>query len=176
MAATTCREGRTSRPAMASQARVSVSRSGRYQVSIAAVDIGTGARTVLLATAAEALGVPASAIDLLIGDSALPPAMIAGGSMGTASWTWAVIKACRSLREQVRARDGAVPPGGSPRTPPPRRSSATTPITTWPDTTSRRGRRHQPRGFLAPRHAEHRRASRATVRDGRRTGHPLGVI
>jgi xanthine dehydrogenase YagR molybdenum-binding subunit len=98
--------------AMASQARVSLSRSGRYQVSIAAVDIGTGARTALLAVAAEALGVPASAIDLLIGDSALPPAMIAGGSMGTASWSWAVVKACRSLREQVRARDGAVPPGG----------------------------------------------------------------
>jgi xanthine dehydrogenase YagR molybdenum-binding subunit len=98
--------------AMASQARVSLSRSGRYQVSIAAVDIGTGARTALLAVAAEALGVPASAVDLLIGDSALPPAMIAGGSMGTASWSWAVVKACRSLREQVRARDGAVPPGG----------------------------------------------------------------
>jgi Molybdopterin-binding domain of aldehyde dehydrogenase len=58
------------------------------------------------------LGVPAAAIDLRIGDSALPPAMIAGGSMGTASWTWAVIKACRALRDQVRARDGAVPPGG----------------------------------------------------------------
>jgi xanthine dehydrogenase YagR molybdenum-binding subunit len=98
--------------AVASQARVSLSRSGRYQVSIAAVDIGTGARTALLAVAAEALGVPASAVDLLIGDSALPPAMIAGGSMGTASWSWAVVKACRSLREQVRARDGAVPPGG----------------------------------------------------------------
>ena len=42
---------------------------------------------------------PAAAIDLRIGDSALPPAMIAGGSMGTASWTWAVIKACRALRE-----------------------------------------------------------------------------
>ncbi len=98
--------------AMASQARVSVSRFGRYQVSIAAVDIGTGARTALLAVAAEALGVPEAAIDLSIGDSALPPAMIAGGSMGTASWSWAVLKACRSLREQVRARDGAVPPGG----------------------------------------------------------------
>jgi xanthine dehydrogenase YagR molybdenum-binding subunit len=98
--------------AMASQARVSVSESGRYQVSIAAVDIGTGARTALLAVAAEALGVPAAAIDLLIGDSALPPAMIAGGSMGTASWSWAVVKACRSLRDQIRARDGAVPPGG----------------------------------------------------------------
>jgi xanthine dehydrogenase YagR molybdenum-binding subunit len=98
--------------AMASQARASVSRTGRYQVSIAAVDIGTGARTALLAVAAEALGVPETAIDLRIGDSALPPAMIAGGSMGTASWSWAVVKACRSLREQVRARDGAVPPGG----------------------------------------------------------------
>ena len=98
--------------AMASQARVAVSAAGRYQVSIAAVDIGTGARTALLAVAAEALGVPPAAIDLRIGDSALPPAMIAGGSMGTASWTWAVIKACRSLRDQIRSRDGAVPPGG----------------------------------------------------------------
>ena len=97
---------------MASQARVTVSQAGRYQVSIAAVDIGTGARTALLAVAAEALGVPEAAIDLRIGDSALPPAMIAGGSMGTASWSWAVVKACRSLRAQVRVRDGAVPPGG----------------------------------------------------------------
>jgi xanthine dehydrogenase YagR molybdenum-binding subunit len=101
--------------AMPSQARVTVSQSGRYQVLIAAADIGTGARTALLAVAAEALGVPAAAIDLRIGDSALPPAMIAGGSMGTASWTWAVIKACRALRDQVRARDGAVPPGGPQR-------------------------------------------------------------
>jgi xanthine dehydrogenase YagR molybdenum-binding subunit len=98
--------------AMPSQARVTVSQAGRYQVLIAAADIGTGARTALLAVAAEALGVPAAGIDLRIGDSTLPPAMIAGGSMGTASWTWAVIKACRALRDQVRARDGAVPPGG----------------------------------------------------------------
>jgi xanthine dehydrogenase YagR molybdenum-binding subunit len=98
--------------AMASQARVTVSASGRYQVSIAAVDIGTGARTALLTVAAEALGVGPEAIDLRIGDSALPPAMIAGGSMGTASWSWAVAKACQALREQVRARDGHVPAGG----------------------------------------------------------------
>src|SRR5260370_20858147 len=97
---------------MAWQARAAVSAAGRYQVSIAAVDIGTGAGRALLAVAAEALGVPPAAIDLRIGDSALPPAMIAGGSMGTASWTWAVVKACRSLRDQIRSRDGAVPPGG----------------------------------------------------------------
>ena len=62
--------------------------------------------------AADALGVPGRAVDVRIGDSALPPAMIAGGSMGTASWSWAVVKACRALREQIRARDGAVPPDG----------------------------------------------------------------
>ena len=82
---------------MASQARVSASRSGRYQVSIAAVDIGTGARTALLAVAAEALAVPEAAVDVHIGDSALPPAMIAGGSMGTASWSWAVVRVPRLL-------------------------------------------------------------------------------
>ena len=41
--------------AMPSQARVTVSQAGRYQVLIAAADIGTGARTALLAVAAEAL-------------------------------------------------------------------------------------------------------------------------
>ena len=98
--------------AMASQAQASIDSAGRYQVSIAAVDIGTGARTALLAIAAEALGVPADEVCLSIGDSALPPAFIAGGSMGNASWSWAVTDACRALREQIRARDGAIPPDG----------------------------------------------------------------
>jgi xanthine dehydrogenase YagR molybdenum-binding subunit len=98
--------------AMASQALASVDNTGRYRVSIAAVDIGTGARTALLAIAAEALGVPADEVTLSIGDSALPRAFIAGGSMGNASWSWAVTGACRALREQIRARDGAIPPGG----------------------------------------------------------------
>jgi xanthine dehydrogenase YagR molybdenum-binding subunit len=98
--------------AMASEARASITNAGRYEVSIAAVDIGTGARTVLLAVAAEALGVPQASVEVHIGDSDLPPAMIAGGSMGTASWTWAVISACRALRDQLRDRDGVVPPSG----------------------------------------------------------------
>ena len=98
--------------AMPSQALATIDGTGQYQVSIAAVDIGTGARTALLAIAADALGVAADDVTLRIGDSALPPAMIAGGSMGTASLSWAVIEACRALREQIRARDGAIPPGG----------------------------------------------------------------
>jgi xanthine dehydrogenase YagR molybdenum-binding subunit len=87
-----------------SQARATVDGAGRYQVSIAAVDIGTGARTALLLVAAEALGVSPDAVDLRIGDTAYGEAMVAGGSMGTASWSWAIVKACRALREQVEAR------------------------------------------------------------------------
>jgi xanthine dehydrogenase YagR molybdenum-binding subunit len=35
-----------------------------------------------------------------VGDSDFPPAMLAGGSMGTASWGSAVVKACRTLRAE----------------------------------------------------------------------------
>ncbi len=99
--------------ALPSSARVTADDSGRFEVSIAAVDIGTGARTALLLIAAEALDVPTEAVEMRIGDSSLPDAMIAGGSMGTASWTWAIVKVCRALRERIeRDHDGTVPPGG----------------------------------------------------------------
>ncbi|GAA2268156.1 xanthine dehydrogenase [Streptomyces ruber] len=95
-----------------SDAAVSVSVDGRYSVSIAAVDVGTGARTMLRSVAARELGVPASAVEIRIGDSCLPRAVVAGGSMGTSSWSWAVIAACRDLRRRVRERGGVVPVTG----------------------------------------------------------------
>ena len=95
-----------------SQAQVSIDDAGRFEVSIGAIDIGTGARTMLSIVASEALEVPRSAIDIRIGDSALPEAMIAGGSMGTPSWTWAVIKACRALKDRIAEHAGIVPAGG----------------------------------------------------------------
>lgn len=98
--------------ARASRARAEATADGHYDVSIAAVDIGTGARTALLWVAASALGVPPDQVTVHIGDSTLPEAMIAGGSMGNASWSWAVTEACRALREQIAARDGAIPAGG----------------------------------------------------------------
>jgi xanthine dehydrogenase YagR molybdenum-binding subunit len=70
---------------------------GGFVVRIAAADIGTGARTALTAIAAEALDAPASRVRLEIGDSSLPRAFVAGGSMGTASWGSAVVKACEDL-------------------------------------------------------------------------------
>jgi xanthine dehydrogenase YagR molybdenum-binding subunit len=70
---------------------------GHFEVGVAAADIGTGARTVLTQIAAETLGVGVGAVEMLIGDSALPPGPVAGGSAGTASWGSAVAGACRAL-------------------------------------------------------------------------------
>jgi xanthine dehydrogenase YagR molybdenum-binding subunit len=70
---------------------------GSYLVGIAAADIGTGARTVLTQIAADALEVPLERVRVEVGDSLLPPAGVAGGSMGTTSWGAAVIAACRAL-------------------------------------------------------------------------------
>ena len=76
-------------------------RAFRYEqavvIRIAAADIGTGARTVLTQIAAEALGVPPGQVRVELGDSDLPRAWLAGGSMGTASWGSAVVKACEDL-------------------------------------------------------------------------------
>ncbi|MGX6605802.1 xanthine dehydrogenase family protein molybdopterin-binding subunit [Micromonosporaceae bacterium Da 78-11] len=70
---------------------------GDFEVSVAASDIGTGARTILTQIAADALGVAADRVRVRIGDSTLPRASGAGGSSGSASWGWAVTGACRAL-------------------------------------------------------------------------------
>jgi xanthine dehydrogenase YagR molybdenum-binding subunit len=98
--------------AMPSKATVAVDADGWYRVDIDAVDIGTGARTALALVAAEALGVPDDVVDVRIGDTRWPDAMGAGGSMGTASWSWAVAGACRALRADVDERGGVVPAEG----------------------------------------------------------------
>ncbi len=73
---------------------------GSYTVEIAATDIGTGARTVLTQIAADTLGVDPEHLRLEIGDSDFGVASIAGGSMGTASWGTAVVRACEALLAQ----------------------------------------------------------------------------
>jgi xanthine dehydrogenase YagR molybdenum-binding subunit len=70
---------------------------GGYVVRIAAADIGTGARTALTQIAAQALGTWPDRVRVELGDSDLPQAWLAGGSMGTASWGSAVVKACEDL-------------------------------------------------------------------------------
>ena len=80
---------------------------GRFEVSINATDIGTGARTAMLILAAEALGVDRDLVEIRIGDSDLPRAGVAGGSAGTTSWGWAVHKVCRELADALVESGGA---------------------------------------------------------------------
>lgn len=93
-------------------ATVRVEEDGRIQVRVAGSDIGTGARTALTQLTAEAFDVPLDRVEVHIGDSAFGPAPAAGGSMGTSSWSWPVIKGARELRARLDAVDGIVPPGG----------------------------------------------------------------
>lgn len=93
-----------------STAAVTAQPDGTFVVRIAAADIGTGARTALTQVAADELRAPMQRVRTLIGDSDFGPAMIAGGSMGTASWSWAVVKACRELTTLIE--QGGLPAGG----------------------------------------------------------------
>ncbi|MEU0395561.1 xanthine dehydrogenase family protein molybdopterin-binding subunit [Streptomyces sp. NPDC006208] len=95
-----------------SRASAHAGRDGTYLVRINATDIGTGARTVLAQVAADVLGVPLDAVHVDIGSSDLPAAVLAGGSAGTASWGWAVHKACSQLAALLAERSGALPAEG----------------------------------------------------------------
>ncbi|MET7683962.1 xanthine dehydrogenase family protein molybdopterin-binding subunit [Streptomyces sp. NPDC005423] len=94
-----------------STAAVTAEADGTFTVRINATDIGTGARTALTLVAAEALEVEPARVLVHIGDSALGVAMFAGGSMGTRSWAWAVMRAAADLREQL-ALGGDIPAEG----------------------------------------------------------------
>jgi xanthine dehydrogenase YagR molybdenum-binding subunit len=95
-----------------SQASARAEPDGSFVVGLGAADIGTGARTALTQIAADALGVGPDRVLLELGDSALPWARLAGGSMGTSSWGSAVVKACEALRAELAAHGGQVPAGG----------------------------------------------------------------
>ncbi|MFI1741746.1 xanthine dehydrogenase family protein molybdopterin-binding subunit [Streptomyces sioyaensis] len=97
--------------ALPSTASVTAEVDGGFTVRIAAADIGTGARTALTLIAADALEVAPERIRMQIADSDFGPAMIAGGSMGTRSWAWAVTAAAGELRGQL-ALGGGIPPQG----------------------------------------------------------------
>jgi xanthine dehydrogenase YagR molybdenum-binding subunit len=94
-----------------STAAVTAEPDGTFTVRITASDIGTGARTALTLIAADALEVAPERIRMRIADSDFGFAMIAGGSMGTRSWAWAIRVAADELRERL-ALGGGIPPEG----------------------------------------------------------------
>ncbi|MBA3311116.1 MAG: xanthine dehydrogenase family protein molybdopterin-binding subunit [Nocardioidaceae bacterium] len=83
-----------------SAARIGYDDRGRYTVRIGAVDLGTGAWTVLTQIAADALDCPVEDVALEIGDTDLPKATVAGGSSGTTAWGSTIVAAARAFRDQ----------------------------------------------------------------------------
>jgi xanthine dehydrogenase YagR molybdenum-binding subunit len=82
-------------------ARIRLQRDGRTRVEIAGHEIGNGAYTVIGQAAAERLGVGIEKVSVVIGDSDLPPAPVAGGSNSTASTCSAVITVCDQIRQRL---------------------------------------------------------------------------
>jgi xanthine dehydrogenase YagR molybdenum-binding subunit len=85
----------------AATARVRLQANGEAHVQIAAHEIGVGVRTVVAQTVAEQLDIPVSAVEVETGDSALPPAPVAGGSNQTASCCSVVLKACEAIKARL---------------------------------------------------------------------------
>ncbi|MBO9135229.1 xanthine dehydrogenase family protein molybdopterin-binding subunit [Rhizobium sp. B230/85] len=84
-----------------SSAMIRILGNGRVEVISSAIDMGQGTYTILAQTASEALGVPVSQIDVLLGDSRMPGSAIAGGSMLAGSITGAVHKAAIAARDEL---------------------------------------------------------------------------
>lgn len=79
---------------------------GSVHVLTAGNDMGTGAYTVVAATAADVLQVPLETIRVEMGDSRLPDGGLAGGSQMTASIVPAVMKACEELLANANCSTG----------------------------------------------------------------------
>jgi xanthine dehydrogenase YagR molybdenum-binding subunit len=75
------------------QATVELRNDGTARVSCGTQDIGTGTYTVLAQVVSAKTGIPLDQIEVILGDTALPPGPISGGSMATASVIPAVSQA-----------------------------------------------------------------------------------
>src|ERR1700722_8767204 len=78
--------------------RVRVFADGRALVETAGHKIGNGLYTVVAQAAAERLGIPVEKVSVSLGDTDLPPAPVAGGSISTASVCTVLAQACDAIR------------------------------------------------------------------------------
>lgn len=84
-----------------SAARVRLSADGRVHVSSAGHELGQGMYTMMAQVAAESLGVPIDQVTVSLGDTDLPPAVVAGGSSSTASVAPAIMAACDAIKRRL---------------------------------------------------------------------------
>ncbi len=82
-------------------AHVEVRSDGHAVVGSATHDLGTGMYTIMTQVVAERLGIALDNVEARLGDTQLPPAPVAGGSMSAASVLPAIAQACDEVRRQA---------------------------------------------------------------------------
>jgi xanthine dehydrogenase YagR molybdenum-binding subunit len=82
-------------------ASVALNHDGTARVSCATQDIGTGTYTIFAQGVSDQTGIPVFKVDVVLGDSALPPGPISGGSTVTASVLPAIADACKAAIAQL---------------------------------------------------------------------------
>lgn len=113
------------RPVKIAAATIRVRRNadGAVEVATAHHEIGNGITTLLAMGTSEWLGVPVERVSVHLGDTALPPAGISGGSSTTTSLMNALALGCAQMRDRLAGTpDGEavevlaefVPRGGTP--------------------------------------------------------------
>ena len=83
--------------------RITLRDDGTAEVATSGADPGTGLLTVLSLVGAESLDIPSARVTPLLGDSALPPGGMSGGSTGTASAGSAIMIAAAQVIEELLA-------------------------------------------------------------------------
>ncbi len=91
------------------QASVTLRADGTARVACATQDLGTGTYTIMAQLVSAQTGIPLDHIEVVLGDTALPPGPISGGSTATASVIPAVLQAVRGavkvlLRNAARSK------------------------------------------------------------------------
>jgi xanthine dehydrogenase YagR molybdenum-binding subunit len=83
------------------QARVRLASDGRARVSSGTQDPGTGTYTVMAQIVSDKTGIPLERVDVVLGDSSLPPGPMSGGSTATATIIPAVAAASVNVIGQL---------------------------------------------------------------------------
>lgn len=94
-------------PFRETSARVKLTQTNRdvkAVIEMGATDIGTGSYTIIAQAAAESLGLPIENIEVVIGDSSLPPTPGSGGSWGAGCFSSAAYAACEKAKADLQAQ------------------------------------------------------------------------
>jgi xanthine dehydrogenase YagR molybdenum-binding subunit len=83
------------------EATVELLQNGMARVVCGTQDIGTGTYTAIAQMVSHEIGIPVQKVEVVLGDSELPPGPVSGGSWATASVTPAVLEAAQKAAKTL---------------------------------------------------------------------------